>query len=561
MAAVAPMSRPIIKLHFSAGTNNPTPPLPLPAELEEEEAVVEDERESEEPESSGNDGDYDDVESLKEYSKQPGADTAGRHRRMNDSTVDIDRSISNTGPAPVAPFRPIRIILKAPKRNPEDTEEMAATASPVRKKRKRRRSKTSLRRYDSSTSSEEYIQSGFRTLSGRTIINPNTRKEQPQSPPSHPQSPLKASKPHAKPQVSRSYSKPKSPPSPSPTAAKHLDWSPISPRTTRGGRTFMDPIQEAIRRSIIEAQCVSCRKAADSRGDKIVFCDGCERAYHQKCHLPNIDQSYIEVVEKNWYCSQCPQGGGDEQEKKEDEEGEKGRESEEDAEIERKKEGVIKEPGSHQDESRRAEEAGDNRFCPAEEEEQTKRSQPTNNLPHSAVINTAPAESQDMEESVKQLSDEQHKLFLKTLTHSDLADLVCRLRENGAAYNFTFPAGMKNKLSNFIHAQKEKNKEKKRKHSELSEKTELEAGQAIDDEEGEGEDSEDETPELKHPKLTPSQRYWLWREDPQSPAITHLVYRNGVGRPAHEVYPPLHPFPGKKQQDPPNPDRRDGEET
>jgi len=43
---------------------------------------------------------------------------------------------------------------------------------------------------------------------------------------------------------------------------------------------------------------VSCGGAPNSKINKIVFCDGCDMGYHQKCVVPNL----IEIPTGDWYC-------------------------------------------------------------------------------------------------------------------------------------------------------------------------------------------------------------------------------------------------------------------
>ncbi|KAF3161432.1 hypothetical protein TWF788_002522 [Orbilia oligospora] len=319
-------------------------------------------------------------------------------------------------------------------------------------------------------------------------------------------------------------------------------------------------LEEAMRLSILNARCVKCHKASDSKGDKIVFCDGCEKPYHQKCHRPIIDQSYIEVLEKNWFCFECatvPEEGDDlSEEMGYYEEGEEANrrdelinqiqaEQNDDKAYLRDVDATSEE---HRDEDQQKEENGDN-HNPAEEREQNETQSTT--APTNAIENLGTMGSQNMEATIKELDDEQHKLFLKTLTNDDLVDLICRLRLKGATFDFDFPLGIEDKLAEFTRTQIKKDKGTKRKTLAAEAPNERESSQV--DEPVSSLDGEDEgsdgagPPESKRRKLTASQRYWLWREDPETPSITHIVYRDGVGRPAHEVYPPLFPYPGRGQ--------------
>ncbi|KAI8222509.1 hypothetical protein K4K57_005294 [Colletotrichum sp. SAR 10_99] len=47
--------------------------------------------------------------------------------------------------------------------------------------------------------------------------------------------------------------------------------------------------------------CVVCSKPDSKAGNKILFCDGCDRCYHQKCH--NVPK----VPKGDWYCDDCVQ--------------------------------------------------------------------------------------------------------------------------------------------------------------------------------------------------------------------------------------------------------------
>ncbi|KAK6517154.1 hypothetical protein TWF506_007029 [Arthrobotrys conoides] len=552
--AAAPMPR--IKLHFSAGAY-PPPPTELDGSIDEDDEVIE----SEEPESPDNDDG--DVDSLEEHPISP--DAMDKHP---EETTTVDNPISNvTEPAvPVLPFRSVRIILKAPKRNPEELEEIETV--PVRKKRKRRRSKTSHRRYlDSSTSSEEYIQSGFKTLSGRTVINPNTRKE---PSPSSPLSPLPWPPKHHTPQKSKSKSK-----------SKKMSRTSFTPVNLTGGSrkptVNQADLEEAMRLSMLNARCVTCHKASESKGDKIVFCDGCEKPYHQMCHRPKINQSYIEVLEKNWYCFKCAKVPGEEEEdhdlSEEMDDYEEGEEANRRNELINQIQAEQKDDGAyfrdvdatseeHGDQNQQKEEDG-NEYYSAKEMEQSQSQQSL--PPMAAAIPTnhlVTMESQNMEASLKELDAHQHKLFLKTLAHDDLVDLICRLRTNGATFDFDFPSGIKNKLAEFTRAQNEKNKGRKRKSSATGAPEENESGRvdepALSHTEGDEDQEGDHPPGSKRRKLTASERYWLWREDPEAPSITHIVYRDGVGRPAHEVNPPLYPYPGRGQTTVSQSKERDG---
>lgn len=55
----------------------------------------------------------------------------------------------------------------------------------------------------------------------------------------------------------------------------------------------------------INVNCVHCQRGHSPLSNSIVFCDWCNRAWHQLCHDPCIDDGVIQVKEKEWLCKQC----------------------------------------------------------------------------------------------------------------------------------------------------------------------------------------------------------------------------------------------------------------
>lgn len=51
--------------------------------------------------------------------------------------------------------------------------------------------------------------------------------------------------------------------------------------------------------------CMHCQRGHSPQSNAIVFCDGCNRAWHQLCHDPPIDSDVVNVVEKEWHCREC----------------------------------------------------------------------------------------------------------------------------------------------------------------------------------------------------------------------------------------------------------------
>ncbi|CEN60054.1 hypothetical protein ASPCAL02495 [Aspergillus calidoustus] len=51
--------------------------------------------------------------------------------------------------------------------------------------------------------------------------------------------------------------------------------------------------------------CRHCQRGHSAPRNVIVFCDGCNRAWHQHCHDPPIERDVITVKEKEWLCQEC----------------------------------------------------------------------------------------------------------------------------------------------------------------------------------------------------------------------------------------------------------------
>lgn len=54
--------------------------------------------------------------------------------------------------------------------------------------------------------------------------------------------------------------------------------------------------------------CRNCGRGHSPASNAIVFCDGCNGAWHQFCHDPLIGAEVVREVEREWVCSGC--GGG-----------------------------------------------------------------------------------------------------------------------------------------------------------------------------------------------------------------------------------------------------------
>ncbi|KAJ5947122.1 hypothetical protein N7466_000137 [Penicillium verhagenii] len=51
--------------------------------------------------------------------------------------------------------------------------------------------------------------------------------------------------------------------------------------------------------------CVKCHRGSSPSNNQIVFCDGCNDTWHQKCHDPPIDDYVVLVASAGWWCSKC----------------------------------------------------------------------------------------------------------------------------------------------------------------------------------------------------------------------------------------------------------------
>ena len=51
--------------------------------------------------------------------------------------------------------------------------------------------------------------------------------------------------------------------------------------------------------------CVRCSRGHSPKTNMIVFCDGCDRGWHQMCHDPMIRDEVVKEEDSVWYCSGC----------------------------------------------------------------------------------------------------------------------------------------------------------------------------------------------------------------------------------------------------------------
>lgn len=51
--------------------------------------------------------------------------------------------------------------------------------------------------------------------------------------------------------------------------------------------------------------CVKCSRGHSPTHNQVVFCDGCNDAWHQWCHEPKIPKDVVEIPDKEWICVNC----------------------------------------------------------------------------------------------------------------------------------------------------------------------------------------------------------------------------------------------------------------
>lgn len=53
------------------------------------------------------------------------------------------------------------------------------------------------------------------------------------------------------------------------------------------------------------AVCKNCGRGHSPASNVIVFCDGCNKPWHQYCHDPLISGDMAQIEEKEWFCADC----------------------------------------------------------------------------------------------------------------------------------------------------------------------------------------------------------------------------------------------------------------
>ncbi|RKF59589.1 putative phd domain containing protein [Golovinomyces cichoracearum] len=95
------------------------------------------------------------------------------------------------------------------------------------------------------------------------------------------------------------------------------------PKVTQSGRHIVKPTQfapaifenssrrRASSRKIPEqALCKRCGRGHSPQNNLIVFCDGCNLPWHQKCHDPIIADDAVQVESTLWFCADCSRKKG-----------------------------------------------------------------------------------------------------------------------------------------------------------------------------------------------------------------------------------------------------------
>ncbi|KAK7729120.1 hypothetical protein SLS53_009335 [Cytospora paraplurivora] len=91
-----------------------------------------------------------------------------------------------------------------------------------------------------------------------------------------------------------------------------------APTMTKSGRQILkpdtyDPAAEnntkksskLVKRTAEQALCKKCTRMHSPASNQMVFCDGCNDPWHQRCHEPWIDDKIVKDQNVHWYCMVC----------------------------------------------------------------------------------------------------------------------------------------------------------------------------------------------------------------------------------------------------------------
>ncbi|KAL4790751.1 hypothetical protein BDV19DRAFT_371829 [Aspergillus venezuelensis] len=183
-------------------------------------------------------------------------------------------------PSAVIPSARAPLVLKLSKaalsrpslhtKAPSTTRQRRSFGTSGSRKRKRGRGSHGediIRAVDSSSDESDFAPTATQTKSGRQVNRPSLYVPSPLSPA------LPNQGSHA-------------------TSDKPQDSSRSRKRAPRKGKTT----------NII---CFYCQRGHSPPSNTIVFCDRCNRAWHQHCHNPPIGKDVVTIAEKEWICREC----------------------------------------------------------------------------------------------------------------------------------------------------------------------------------------------------------------------------------------------------------------
>lgn len=95
------------------------------------------------------------------------------------------------------------------------------------------------------------------------------------------------------------------------------------PKITQSGRQIVKPAQfvpsisensskrrASVRKVAEQALCKRCGRGYSPQTNMIVFCNGCNFPWHQKCHDPIISDAAVQVESSPWHCAGCSRKKG-----------------------------------------------------------------------------------------------------------------------------------------------------------------------------------------------------------------------------------------------------------
>ncbi|KAL2843638.1 hypothetical protein BJY01DRAFT_215491 [Aspergillus pseudoustus] len=176
-------------------------------------------------------------------------------------------TLSNTSPTPRPATTNIVKATSAPRQR-------AVTGNRKSLSKKRKRGKNSdgedvIRAADSSSDESDFTPTATQTKSGRQVNRPSVYVPEPVIP-----------------------APPKENVNTPAASEKSQDIAKKRRRVSRKGKST-------------NSNCKYCQRGHSAPRNVIVFCDGCNRAWHQFCHDPPIERDVITVKEKEWLCQEC----------------------------------------------------------------------------------------------------------------------------------------------------------------------------------------------------------------------------------------------------------------